>query len=252
MIFNPLKVEELNTIRTKKTITYYVNASTGSDTNNGLTASTPFKTIQHAIDILPKWLDHTAVIRLAAGTYDRVNIYGFGGNGHVSINGAQDFSTGLEVEVVNYVVNGVHVKNCSAQVHLTGIMGVPSISVDGYGKVAFLAEGMSYMSCKWSRASGTSANASGETGYLVYHGGTLYMQYSSAYNLEKGIACGMNGRAFSAGMYGSGVTQGYYADDGGILHEGNNWGVSIGYSCTTKYARTRSGMLVKWDGTLAT
>lgn len=254
MIFNPLKVEELNTIRTKKAITYYVNASTGSDTNNGLSASTAFKTIQHAIDIAPKWLDHNVSIRLAVGTYDRVNISGFCGRGVLTIIGSDNWNQAPAMleESVNYIVKGIYVNNCPVRVVLQGIMGTPGVNMSEVGNTAFAVEGISYMQCQWCRATGTSENASGECGYNVKHRGMLYMQYCRAENLERGISCDMNGRAFAAGMQGSGVAKGYIASDGGILHEGHSWGVSVGYTCATKYVRERSGLLIKSDGTLAT
>jgi len=54
--------------KTTAPITYYV-ATTGSNTNNGLTVETPFATIQHAIDKLPKYLMHRVEIKIADGTY---------------------------------------------------------------------------------------------------------------------------------------------------------------------------------------
>ena len=50
----------------------YVAASGGSDTNDGLSSSEPFATIQAAFDVLPNYgpvLDGTWKIQLAAGTY---------------------------------------------------------------------------------------------------------------------------------------------------------------------------------------
>lgn len=51
-------------------ITYYVD-TTGSDSNNGTSSSTPFRNIQHAVDLLPATAsgDYSAAIVVAAGTY---------------------------------------------------------------------------------------------------------------------------------------------------------------------------------------
>lgn len=59
-------------------ITLYVS-TTGSDTTGDGTSAKPFKTIQHAIDILPKDLGgHVVIINVANGTYpERVRIVGF-------------------------------------------------------------------------------------------------------------------------------------------------------------------------------
>lgn len=51
--------------------TYYV-ATTGSDSNNGLTVGTPFLTVQKAIDVCASTLDfggYTVTVSVAAGTY---------------------------------------------------------------------------------------------------------------------------------------------------------------------------------------
>lgn len=52
--------------------TYFVNAATGSDTNNGLTAGKAFLTIQRAVDEAATWQPNSSyviTISLAAGTY---------------------------------------------------------------------------------------------------------------------------------------------------------------------------------------
>lgn len=48
--------------------TYYVNASTGLDGNNGTSSGTAFKTITHALSVAA----NTDVINVAAGTYNKV------------------------------------------------------------------------------------------------------------------------------------------------------------------------------------
>jgi len=51
---------------------YYVNGSTGSDSNSGLASGTAFATIQKAVDVVSGTLDlatYTVTINVAAGTY---------------------------------------------------------------------------------------------------------------------------------------------------------------------------------------
>jgi len=50
-------------IATTADITYYIDCDAGSDDNPGTDAE-PFETIQHAIDILPKCINHTVLIKL--------------------------------------------------------------------------------------------------------------------------------------------------------------------------------------------
>lgn len=97
-------------------ITYYVS-TTGSDTNDGLTSGTAFKTIQHAIDILPQVVNHAVLINILSGTYDEaVNLYGYSGYGGITIKGGTDLATS-----VNYLVTNVTVKYCSCAINITGI-----------------------------------------------------------------------------------------------------------------------------------
>ncbi len=65
----------------------YVSTTTGSDTTGNGTSANPFKTIQHAIDIIPKNLNgYTATIIIAAGTYpEDILISGFSTSGILKI-----------------------------------------------------------------------------------------------------------------------------------------------------------------------
>jgi hypothetical protein len=60
----------MTTMETTEEKTWYVNASSGSDTNDGTTAGTAFQTIQHAIDQLPPIIKHQQTIQLADGIYN--------------------------------------------------------------------------------------------------------------------------------------------------------------------------------------
>ncbi|WP_434750265.1 tail fiber protein [Paenibacillus amylolyticus] len=54
---------------TTTVITYYVNASTGDDNNDGLSASQAFKTINKAVSLIPDIMNNGITINLAAGNY---------------------------------------------------------------------------------------------------------------------------------------------------------------------------------------
>lgn len=55
---------------TTSELTYYVNVATGSDSNDGLTEGTAFKTIQKALNSVPQIINHRVIINIAAGTYN--------------------------------------------------------------------------------------------------------------------------------------------------------------------------------------
>ena len=95
-------------------VTLYVNGTSGSDSNPG-TQSEPFKTIQAAVDSLPKNLgDHSVVINIRPGVYDEdVLIQGFyngfnlTGNNFNGFNFSSDDSEPVDVRsllIVNCAV----------------------------------------------------------------------------------------------------------------------------------------------------
>lgn len=81
--------------QTTADITYYVRTD-GNDNNTGLanTAVGAFKTIQKAIDILPRVVNHTVIIYVGAGAYTgSIYIQGFSGGGNINISGASSATT---------------------------------------------------------------------------------------------------------------------------------------------------------------
>lgn len=90
-------------IRTKLTnnLIYYVNSSTGNNTNDGLTPASPFLTIQHAVDVVVNTLDlsgWTVTINVANGAYNEdVSLKSVVGEGTVSIIGNQTTPTSVLV-----------------------------------------------------------------------------------------------------------------------------------------------------------
>ena len=61
----------MTTMETTEEKTWYVNASSGSDTNDGTTTGSAFETIQHAIDQLPPIINKQQTIQLADGVYNK-------------------------------------------------------------------------------------------------------------------------------------------------------------------------------------
>lgn len=65
-------IQKLGRIKLSANTTFYVNASTGSDSNNGLSSGTAWATIQHAYNVIANGYDlggFAATIQLADGTY---------------------------------------------------------------------------------------------------------------------------------------------------------------------------------------
>ncbi|WP_342420862.1 hypothetical protein [Paenibacillus sp. FSL E2-0178] len=98
--------------QTTTTITYYVRTD-GSDSNTGLgnVAGMAFKTIGKAISMIPKMVNHTATINVAAGTYaEAISIAGFVTTEDLSI---------VASGVVS--VTSVKVSNCHGVINITGL-----------------------------------------------------------------------------------------------------------------------------------
>ncbi|OXS73211.1 hypothetical protein B1B04_13060 [Lysinibacillus sp. KCTC 33748] len=98
--------------------TYYINPTTGDDFTGevGNTAK-KFKTIQAALDKIPKFLDGNYMIILDKGTYNEyVRIDGFVGSSEIEIRGAS-----TKAESVGYKLMGVHMRGCVVKITLYGI-----------------------------------------------------------------------------------------------------------------------------------
>jgi parallel beta-helix repeat protein len=110
--------------------TYYVNASTGSDTNDG-SAAHPWKTIHHAVSQINGGASGTYVLHVALGTYyvsdslyevdeemvlsqSNVTIIGERGSGPI-IDGtnAQNWSKGLEITGSNTIIKNLYITGFS-------------------------------------------------------------------------------------------------------------------------------------------
>lgn len=103
-------------------VTYYV-ATTGSDTTGDGTSAKPFKTIQYALNILPKDLGgYSATIKISDGTYnENILISGF-------INGNVLLVRSVNQDILNtacniYKIRGITV---SARIFISGINVIAS------------------------------------------------------------------------------------------------------------------------------
>lgn len=114
-------------LATTQDITYYVDVTNGNDNNDGLSPATAFKTIQKAIDSLPRILNHNATINLAAGTYmEKVLIKGFLGNGILSIQGNISTPDNVKIEMDFSNADGsvgyaFYIEGCFATIQIKGI-----------------------------------------------------------------------------------------------------------------------------------
>lgn len=81
----------------------YVNPTTGVNTPLAGVAGTPYRTIQYAINQLPKKIDHEVIIQLAVGTYlEAVNVNGFTGSGYIKIRGAVGSESSYVITLITF------------------------------------------------------------------------------------------------------------------------------------------------------
>lgn len=114
---------------TTANITYYVSPN-GSDTNDGLTEDTPFKTIQHVIDILPTYIFHLITIKLADGTYpDFVSFEDFGGTGTILLEGNGSSVTNVTLS------KGLQIVGCTPYMNIKWMAMNSSTSNDKGGNI---------------------------------------------------------------------------------------------------------------------
>ncbi|WP_375103761.1 hypothetical protein ACDZ28_32640 [Paenibacillus sp. RS8] len=88
---------------TSADITYYVRTD-GSDSNTGLsnTAGGAFKTINKAISMIPRIVNHIILVNVAAGTYvEKINLSGYSGKGSIGVVGIAPTTTFVQsIEIV--------------------------------------------------------------------------------------------------------------------------------------------------------
>ena len=131
---------------------FYVNPSTGSDTNSG-TSTSPFKTITHAIDNIPT--NGCGYIILSGGTYSEDIFVGdyiyqqsktikFNITGNITVNGIYCYngcniefnaSSTLTVTCKTIQVSGGSIKFKNANIAISGASASPAINVTNGGQL---------------------------------------------------------------------------------------------------------------------
>ncbi|MNH83813.1 hypothetical protein D3C73_362170 [compost metagenome] len=189
-------------------LTYYINASTGSDSNDGLSASTAFQTIKRAIDLIPQIINHSVTINIASGTYNEtVNLNGYLGYGNLSLQGANVVASTHNVIgfVANHctcrlVINGFNV-SASTGIIIAGCTRVivtqcqRTVS-NGVG-IQFYASLGSVTNCLFSNAAGAIS---------VNDQSTIYSYNNAGTNNSIGLSAGSSSTIGKSGTQPAGTT----------------------------------------------
>lgn len=197
--FNTTHLAELATTADR---IYYVNVTTGLDTNDGLTSGTALKTIQKAINILPQTINHTVTINVAAGDYSAegsLSLAGFFGRGIINIYGDSVAST-------SRTIKNIICSQCDVPVNIRGL-NANATDTQPFKSVACKFVYFSYCN---------TTTVAAQIGFLVMQGGLAWIVLCVASNKSSGI------RADSAEIYsstnsGTGNTTGLEAIEGGTI-----------------------------------
>lgn len=193
---------------------YYVDPVGGDDENDGLTEATAFKTVQHAIDQLPRFLDKNVFINIKAGSglfTENLYITGFMGNGILFING-----TGFS----NILEGYVWVSSCSTQVVLQNLkiaypyMNPPSASHEGV-VTNFYSQMLYLYNCQiYGRGKATKA-------VKTYAGGHTHLSTVDVFDCTYGVSCERASFTLTTNIGGQYLTNWVRCDGSWVIASGD-------------------------------
>lgn len=126
-------------LKTTANVTYYVNPTTGNDYNNGMSSTSPLKTIQAAINRLPQVINHMVTINIAPGTYnENIIVNGLIGQGTLYLKGDDKLTD-------TYIINSINVSRCGIDVYTEG---VKALSQSTHAFHAYFCKYIFFKNCK--------------------------------------------------------------------------------------------------------
>lgn len=196
-------LELYNDMRVRSVVTRYVHAITGSDDTGDGTQSKPYKTIQKAINSLPKVLSgYNATINISSGTYNEaVVIDGFAGKLLITgVSGATVNVTSLTVSACTVLISNMTLKATSS------------------GSAIEVTNGGALLSTSGNLA--THNTSTGTSGVTVTNMSRLYVANTlTATGIGGGsaIVCSNGGMAHVYTLAGSNKNNGFEANHGGKI-----------------------------------
>lgn len=210
-------------------------ATTGSDTIGDGTSGNPFKTIQHAIDILPKDLGgYTGNIHIATGIYpEEVIISGFSTSGVIKLILSGDIST----DTFTVLGSNIIITSSTSEIHSISTNSL--LITDG-------ANFHSWATIMWNIYYFRSTPAEGSFSMCVARGSTSYVsgQMTLSGNTGTGISILACSTAFFGTLHGTGLTYGVRLSN---LSKFNC--IVNNLSATTKLFNDGGGMEIQPNGT---
>lgn len=212
-------------------VTLYVNGSTGNDSTGDGSSAKPFKTVQKAVNSLPKLLNtHTATISIAAGWYVEVlRVSGFQG-GSLVLGDA-----GVSVALSSIVVDSSSFVRINISTLLNtntgGLIARNGSHVEILSELAIDIGG--------SYNSGISATTGSIVGFTTDLFDIMGVDVSNCG--FSAIYAGTGSMVHLSGITGSGSAVGLRADEGGVITYGTSSLKATTATITTKGGRIYSG-----------
>lgn len=181
--------------------TYYVSP-TGSDSNTGTSAVTPFKTIAKAVSLIPQVCNHNYTINVAAGTYNEdVLIVGILGSGVVTL-------TGDTVNPANVNVKSFKVLQCT-----------PIIMLNGFNATSTTAAGFAGVRASHIMINQCSVTANANVVGITFDGASGRILSCNVSNRSNAIEAAYAANVYCSNNTGSGNTGfSMLATQGGTIH----------------------------------
>jgi len=155
---NQVKMASGANLETRYEISYYV-AQTGLDTNDGLSPSSPFKTINQALKTIPSAVNHDVVVNVGVGNYSEdVVLEGHFGGGEIKIIGE-----GLADVIINSFFD-----SSNARVSISGISTFSAPNTLQYSFAKVRPGYLSIDDCKSEEPRGESVGVYCSTGAVIY------------------------------------------------------------------------------------
>lgn len=224
--------------QTTADITFYVRTD-GNDNNTGLsnTAGGAFRTIQRAIDLIPKVVIHPVTINVASGIYsDDLVISGFLGSSHIYINPSIDAFSGT------HSIQSISTIGCTLKIHIR------DFNLTTKTKNAFTIDACSNVEILYCSLVASTPTFNG----FVMTNSKVYMYGCDISNKKVGIYAAQNSKVLAWSCIGSGNEIAILAGEGGFISINGTTPTGV----TPKYAQNGGtltvGVLNPWgDNTTA-
>lgn len=208
---------------TTKDITYYVNGTTGNDSNDGLSLQTAFATIQKAVNQAPQIILHNFAVQVAAGTYfEDVVIPELNWNASTTSTGSENrgsfILTGDDNTPSNVKVNSFY--------YVGGTIGPSFVGFEMQSQVPYINESASiaFYGSGYEGGARLITFASGALGILGYGGCQVELRDIDVNNLSESAIRAKRGSTINARNTSGTISNVviYRALEGGRINYWNN------------------------------